>query len=350
MSGTGSGSSTTCLVQDNASLRRYNTFGVDVRARWLARLRVAQALPELLDRPAWRGAPVLVLGEGSNVLFRADFDGLVVKLDNQRVDIVSEDERGTLLRAEAGRNWHSLVGWTLDRGLEGLENLALIPGTVGAAPVQNIGAYGVELDTMIEAVEAWDTVAREMVVLPREACGFAYRDSVFKSGPGHGRHVITAVRFVLPREHELVLHYPGVREELAALGHAVPTARDVHDAIASIRRRKLPDPAVLGNAGSFFKNPIVDSAFAEGLRTLHPTLPTYPAAPGQTKLSAAWLIEQCRWRGHREGDAGVADSHALVLVNHGHASGTQLFALAERIRDSVTQRFGVTLEPEPHVI
>src|SRR5687767_10231154 len=192
--------SLTCLVQENASLRRYNTFGVEARARWLVRLRGPQALGELLQRPAWRNAPFLVLGDGSNVLFRDDFDGLVVKLDNQRVELLSDDERGTRIRAEAGRNWHSFVNWALERHHFGLENLSLIPGTVGAAPVQNIGAYGVELDSMIESVEAFDRSSGSIVPVAREDCGFAYRTSIFKTGPGADRYVIAAVRFVLPRE------------------------------------------------------------------------------------------------------------------------------------------------------
>src|SRR5687768_17921543 len=206
--------SLTCLVQENASLRRYNTFGVEARARWLVRLREPQALAELLERPAWRNAPFLVLGDGSNVLFRDDFDGLVVKLDNQRVELLSNDERGTRIRAEAGRNWHSFVGWALERNHAGLENLSLIPGTVGAAPVQNIGAYGVELDTMIESVEAYDRATGAIVPIDRADCGFAYRTGSCKTGAGADRYVIAAVRFVLPREHVPVLHYPGVREEL----------------------------------------------------------------------------------------------------------------------------------------
>ena len=340
----------TCLVQENASLRRYNTFGVEARARWLVRLRVPQALPELLARPAWHEAPYLVLGDGSNILFRDDFDGLVVKLDCQRVELLSEDERGVRIRAEAGRSWHSLINWALERGYGGLENLSLIPGTVGAAPVQNIGAYGVELARMVECVEAYDRQRNEFVSLSNDECGFSYRNSVFKSGAAAERYTITAVRFVLPRHPGLVLHYPGVREELAALGRTDPTARDVSDAVCAIRRRKLPDPARLGNAGSFFKNPIVDATRAEALRAQHASMPTYPAGPGQTKIAAAWMIDQCGFRGIREGDAGVAETHALVLVNHGHATGTQIWSLAQRVRDAVLGRFGIQLEPEPLVL
>ncbi len=340
----------TCLVQENASLRRYNTFGVEARARWLVRLRIPAALPEVLARPQWQGLPYLVLGDGSNILFRDDFDGLVVKLDNQRVELLSDDERGTRIRAEAGRNWHSLINWALERNHAGLENLSLIPGTVGAAPVQNIGAYGVELDTLVESVEAYDRRSGEFIVLSKAQCGFAYRTSIFKSAPASDRYTIVALRLVLPREPALVLHYPGVREELAAMRRGQPSARDVSDAISAIRQRKLPDPAKLGNAGSFFKNPVLDAARAEALKREHPGLPLYPAGPGKAKIAAAWLIEQCDYKGHREGDAGIAETHALVLVNHGQATGAQLWSFAQRVRDAVRKRFDVELEPEPLIL
>jgi UDP-N-acetylmuramate dehydrogenase len=340
----------TCLIQENASLRRYNTFGVEARARWLVRLRVPEALPELLSRESWAGARLIVLGDGSNVLFRDDFDGIVLKLDCQRVEVVGEDERGTLVRAEAGRNWHAFVNYTIERGYAGLENLSLIPGTVGAAPVQNIGAYGVELDRYVEAVEAYDRVEQRFVWLPNAACGFSYRTSIFKTPEARERYVIIAVRFRLPKSAELVTSYPGVREELAAMKRDTPTARDVADAICAIRRRKLPDPAKLGNAGSFFKNPVVSRERAEQLRRVNPPLPVYPFGRDEAKLAAAWLIEQCDYKGHREGDAGIADTHALVLVNYGHATGAQLWSLAERVAGEVKRRFGVQLEPEPLVV
>ena len=340
----------TCLVQENASLRRYNTFGVEARARWLVRLRLPEALPELLNRREWAGAPLLMIGDGSNVLFRDDFEGVVIKLDCQRVEVLGEDERGTLVRAEAGRNWHAFVNYTIDRGYRGLENLSLIPGTVGASPVQNIGAYGVELDRFVEAVEAYDRRERRFVWLPNAECGFAYRTSLFKMPEARDRYVITAVRFRLPRSAELVTSYPGVGEELDRMEKSAPTARDVADAIVAIRRRKLPDPARIGNAGSFFKNPIVPREVADTLRRMHPQLPIFRVDHEHSKLAAAWLIEQCDYKGHREADAGVSDTHALVLVNYGVASGAQLWALAQRIKADVFSRFGVTLEPEPLIL
>jgi len=253
-----------------------------------------------------------------------------------------------VVRAEAGAGWDALVDWTLARGLAGLENLALIPGLVGAAPIQNIGAYGVEVAECIAVVEAWDRGSGRMVRLDPPDCGFGYRDSVFKRAPD--RWIVTAVEFRLSRNGAPRLGYAGVREELDAMAIANAGPAEVAGAVRRLRRRKLPDPAVIGNAGSFFKNPVVTAESAERLRSGHADLPVYPAGPGKAKLSAAWLIEHCGWRGAREGDAGVAAQHALVLVNHGHASGAELLALARRVAASVEVRFGVRLEPEPRIV
>jgi len=331
---------------EHAPLARLNTFRVAAQARWLATIHDAAALPAVLDTPQARG-PVMVLGEGSNVLFAGDFDGLVVQLHFTGLASREDDGRAALVRAEAGVNWDALVDWTLARDLAGLENLALIPGLVGAAPIQNIGAYGVEVAETIEAVEAWDRSLARAVRLDRAECAFGYRDSVFKRAPE--RWIVTAVEFRLSRTAPLRLDYAGVREELAA-GAASPTPRAVADAVRRLRRRKLPDPAVIGNAGSFFKNPVVDAGTAARLRAAHAGLPTYPAGDGRQKLSAAWLIERCGWRGHRDGDAGISAQHALVLVNHGNATGAELLALARRVAASVEDRFGVRLEPEPRIV
>jgi UDP-N-acetylmuramate dehydrogenase len=336
------------VVERDASLRALNSFGVEARAAGLARVRDLDALPGLLDDPAWRERPLLVLGDGSNVLFTRDFDGLVLRIEAQRIQQSAWEGDDAVVRVEAGRNWHDFVRWSVDAGFGGLENLSLIPGTVGAAPIQNIGAYGVELDSRIEAVEVHDRAARRFDVLDRAACGFAYRDSVFKREPG--RWIVTAVRFRFPPTWTPNLDYAGVRDELAARGVAVPTPASVSEAISAIRRRKLPDPALLGNAGSFFKNPVVTAAQAQALGGAHPGMPSWPAGDGRSKLSAAWLIEKAGLKGHREGDAGVSAQHALVLVNHGAASGAQVAALARRVQDAVQSRFGVPLEPEPLIL
>jgi len=330
-----------------APLERLNTLRVAATARWLAELNDAAALPAVLAGPAANGR-VMVLGEGSNVLFAADFPGLVLRPSFRDVRVLADDGATVRVRAEAGADWDAFVDWTLARGLSGLENLALIPGLVGAAPIQNIGAYGVEAAETIEAVEAWDRERGRAVLIERRHCDFGYRDSVFKSAPD--RWIVTAVEFRLPKTAAPRLDYAGVREELAAVGAAEPTPRQVAEAVRRLRRRKLPDPASIGNAGSFFKNPVVDDALAGGLLAEHPGLPAHRTPEGGHKLSAAWLIERCGWRGHREGDAGISAQHALVLVNHGRASGEQLLALARRVAASVEQRYGVRLEPEPRIV
>ena len=334
---------------EHAALGSLNTFGVEASSSWLAEVRDAAVIPAVLALPAVNGTPVMVLGEGSNVLFAADFPGLILRTAFDNVRVLGDEGTSALVRAEAGAAWDALVDWTLARGLAGLENLALIPGLVGAAPIQNIGAYGAEVAESIATVEAWDRQAGRFERLDAAQCAFAYRDSVFKREPE--RWIVTAVEFRLAREARPRLDYAGVREELAAQGViADPTPQQVANAVRRLRRRKLPDPAVIGNAGSFFKNPVVEAALAARIRAEHPQAPVYPAGEGCSKLSAAWLIESCGWRGHRDGDAGISAQHALVLVNHGNASGAELLALARRVADSVEQRLGVRLEPEPRIV
>ncbi len=333
----------------NATLQSRNTFGVAATAPWLVEVADTAALAEALSLPQLREHAPLVLGGGSNLLFAGDPPGAVLSLESRRIVVVEDSGDTALVRVDAGVEWHALVLWTLRKGLMGMENLALIPGTTGAAPIQNIGAYGTEVGEFVRTVEAWDRSAGEMVRLDRIACAFAYRDSLFKRVPD--RYVVTAVEFALARKRALKLDYAGIPEELRAMGVETPTSSDVANAVIRIRRRKLPDPAVIGNAGSFFKNPLVPAAQAEALQLRHAALPVFRGDdPGMRKLSAAWMIEQCGWKGAREGDAGVAATHALVLVNHGQASGQQLLSLARRIADSVYVRFGVTIEPEPGIV
>jgi len=336
------------IVRD-ASLAARNSFKVPARAPWLVEASDSAALPELLQRAELRDGVALVLGGGSNLLFAGDAEGVVLALTGQRIERRNDHGDHAIVCADAGVEWHALVLWTLAQGLSGLENLSLIPGTVGAAPIQNIGAYGIEVRDCIHAVEAYEPATGTLHRLGRDACAFAYRDSAFKQAPS--RYIVTAVEFALPRTPALRLDYAGLRDELRAMGIDAPTPRQVSDAVIAIRRRKLPDPAVLGNAGSFFKNPIVAAAQAEALLCGHDALPVFRTGADATrKLSAAWLIDACGWKGHRDGDAGVAASHALVLVNHGQATGQQLLDLARRIADSVQSRFGVALEPEPRLI
>ncbi len=340
-------------IVERARLDARNTFGVKATAPMLVEVQDAAALPEVFAYAMLRDGPVLVLGSGSNLLFAGDPPGAVLCLTAQRIGIVADDGGTAIVRADAGVGWHDFVLWTLGHGLCGMENLALIPGTVGAAPIQNIGAYGVEVRDCIHAVEAFDRRSGAFVRFDRHACAFAYRDSLFKRDPEH--YIVTAVEFALAQTPKLVLDYAGIGEELQAMGLDSTSqelrASQVAEAVIRIRRRKLPDPAVLGNAGSFFKNPIVPIDVATALQDVHPGLPIFRGSSEDTrKLSAAWLIDQCGWKGHRDGDAGVSGSHALVLVNHGNASGTELLALARLVADSVQARFGVAIEPEPRII
>ena len=332
---------------ENAPLAQRNTLRVAAKARLLAEIRDASKLPELLAFPAVKQGPLLVLGEGSNVLFAGDVEGTVLAMATQGVQVESDGDTARIAVA-AGERWDDFVRWTLGQGFAGLENLILIPGTVGAAPIQNIGAYGTEVAEFIESVEAWDTREQRVATLDRAACAFGYRDSLFKREPG--RYIVTAVRFVLPRSRELRLDYAGIREELARMGVDKPAPFHVAEAVIHLRTRKLPDPAVIGNAGSFFKNPVVDAATGEALKREHPELAAWPGSDGRWKLSAAWLIEAAGLKGYREGDAGISNRHALVLVNHGQASGPQLWSLAQQVIAQVQTTFGVTLEPEPRVI
>ena len=334
---------------DDAPLEGRNTFRVAARASLLADVREAEGLAELMAVPGVAQQPLLVLGEGSNILFAGDAPGLVLSIAGSRIEQVEDLGEAVRIEAQAGVPWNDLLLWTLGRGLAGLENLARIPGSVGAAPIQNIGAYGTEAGEFIAAVQAWDREQGRLRRLERADCAFGYRDSLFKREAG--RWIVTAVEFLLPRTHALRLDYAGVREELAAMRIEHPRPSHVAEAIGRIRSRKLPDPLVIGNAGSFFKNPILPGHVAEALQRAHPALPVFPSgSEAERKLSAAWLIEAGGWKGHRQGDAGVSAQHALVLVNHGRASGAQILELAQRIAQDVHARFGVALEPEPTIV
>ena len=334
-------------VHERHSLQPFNTFGVAVSARWYAEAGSDAEVCEALGAAAARGAELFVIGGGSNLLLTGDLDAFVLRMVSRGRRLLGEDGGRVLVEAEAGEPWHPFVRWTLEQGLAGLENLSLNPGTVGAAPVQNIGAYGVELKDVLHSVVALDRTSGELREFHADECAFAYRDSRFKHESG--RWLILRVRFALRREAVLHLDYGPVRQRLAEQGIASPTPLDVSRAICAIRAEKLPDPQVLGNAGSFFKNPLVSETQAARLRERWPGLVAYPAGNGQVKLAAGWLIEQAGWKGYRDGDAGVHSLQALVLVNYGAASGAQLLDLARRIQADVRQRFGVELEIEPVV-
>lgn len=331
-------------------LRDRNTFHLDARAACLATVHDTTALPALLATPELRDLPPMVLGAGSNVLFAEDrFAGCLIHLQCHSARIVDDDGERALVHVDAGCGWDALVDWTLDHGLQGLENLALIPGQAGAAPIQNIGAYGVEVGRFITSVHVYDRQAGDYDRLTAERCEFGYRDSVFRREPD--RRIVTAIELLLPKSGATDLAYAGLGEELTAMGRLDPTPQNVAAAVRRIRRRKLPDPAVAGNAGSFFKNPVVTRAVAAELQSRFDGVPVFPASTdAERKLSAAWLIEQAGWRGFRDGDAAVSAQHALVLVNLGRATGSQLLTLAHRVADSVQEKFGIALEPEPRIV
>ncbi len=336
-------------LQAAAPLRALNTLALPASAAWLARIDDVRQLAALRTDPRLAGRPRFILGGGSNIVLAGDFDGLMLQVALTGRDCVAEDADAWYVRAGAGESWHDFVQWTLAQGWPGLENLSLIPGTVGAAPIQNIGAYGLEVAERFHSLRAIDLVDGKERSFATSDCRFGYRDSVFKQEGWHrdGRFLIVDVTFRLPKRWQPVTRYADVANELAARDIAAPTARDIADAVIAIRRRKLPDPAVLPNAGSFFQNPVVDSALAAALHAAHPGLPQYPQPDGRVKLAAGWLIEQAGWKGKNLGPAGMYERQALVLVNRGGATGADVCALAAAVQADVAARFGVTLLPEP---
>ena len=334
--------------QEQVDLRPYNTLGVSARARYFTNVRIQPQLQTAMRWAIENDQPWLLLGGGSNLVLADDVPGLVIRLEMSGKRVVHEDEEHVWVRVQAGEDWHELVRWTLEQGWSGLENLSLIPGTAGAAPVQNIGAYGVELKEVLQQVLVLDALDFALKQLSVEDCQFGYRDSLFKREPG--RRVILSIDLRLRKRPQLQLEYGPIRTELERRGISEPTPLDVSDAVIAIRQSKLPDPAVLSNAGSFFKNPVIGAEQAAGLKRQFPEMVQYPLADGQVKLAAGWLIEQAGWKGKAVGDAAVHQQQALVLVNQGEASGADVLALAAQIREDIAGRYGVTLEIEPVVI
>ena len=333
-------------LQQDRALTALNTFGVPVAARCYAEAADEAAVRAAEVEAARLGLPLLILGGGSNLLLTRDVEALVLRMTGLGRRILSEEGDQVLVEAEAGEPWHPFVQWTLAQGLGGLENLSLIPGTVGAAPVQNVGAYGVEIRDVLHSLLALHRPSGEVRELLATDCRFAYRDSRFKQEAGDW--VILRVRFALSRSPQLKLEYGPIRQQLAAMGIQQPTAQDVSRAVCATRSEKLPDPALLGNAGSFFKNPVVSQQQAAALREQYPDLVCYSAGE-QVKLAAGQLIDKAGWKGYRDGDAGVHALQALVLVNYGNATGSELLALARRIQADIAARFAVELEIEPLV-
>lgn len=328
------------------SLLTLNTFGVEASAGFLIALECEE---DLLSLPPFDTRKDVLLGGGSNILFASDVPGTVVHNRILGRQIVESNDDIAWVEAGAGENWHQLVLWTLGQGLSGLENLSLIPGLAGAAPVQNIGAYGVELGSVLESVTAWDLERNSWVTFDLCRCELTYRDSRFKSKEPN-RYLITSIRLRLSRRFMPRLDYAGLREEVGRSDAGELSANAVSDAVIRLRKRKLPDPSVTGNAGSFFKNPVLSPAQAQRLSGQYPDLPTWPSNENKVKVSAAWMIEHCGLKGLRNGDAGVSEQHALVLVNYGSASGKELLELASQVQFRVHSTFGVQLEPEPRIV
>jgi UDP-N-acetylmuramate dehydrogenase len=341
---------TDLVIEENCSLRDCNSFGLPAVARRLVRVASEADVKRLVDDPRLGRAPKFILGGGSNIVLTRDIaSDVVVKVEVRGRQLVEERDHAWIVEAGAGEPWHDFVAWTLDQQWPGLENLALIPGTAGAAPVQNIGAYGVELSDRFESLDAVDLMTGRTVTLAVDALRFGYRDSVFKHELA-GKSVITRVRFRLPRPWRPVLGYVDLARKVAESGHTAPDARQIFDWVCEIRRAKLPDPAVIGNAGSFFKNPVVTLEQCRDIIGRDPSVVHYPMADGSVKLAAGWLIDACGWKGKSIGRAGVYDRHSLVLVNRGGASGAEVVTLARAIQESVYGRFGIRLEPEPVVV
>jgi len=336
-------------IQPKYSLRALNTFGIDAKAAHFLKVTDVAQLHALYREPSLRAMPRLILGGGSNLLLTKDFSGLVLHIATQGIAITGEDEQQVFVTAQAGENWHAFVQWTLAQGLPGLENLSLIPGSVGASPIQNIGAYGGELAEFFHSLTAFDMTSGELLHLSKTDCAFAYRDSIFKHAL-RDRAIILEVRFALPKSWQPNLLYAELAAELASRGISNASAQEIADAVIAIRSRKLPDPAKVGNAGSFFKNPVVSAEQRNSLLAQHPALVSYPQADGSYKLAAGWLIDQCGWKGKSMGAAGVHENQALVLVNRGGATGADVLRLSNKIREEVQAKYGVMLEPEPVIV
>ena len=340
-------------VQQRASLRDHNSFGLPAVAQTLVRITSEADVRRVVDHPEYGLARQFILGGGSNVVLTRDLDAVVLKVEIAGRRLVEESPEGRLVEFGAGESWHGAVAGTIANGWPGLENLALIPGSVGASPVQNIGAYGVELKDRFHSLDAVDLVTGRSVTLNASDCRFGYRDSVFKQqgfGGLAGKSLITRVRLWLPLPWKPVLGYQDIERKMAETGNSSPDAQTVFDWVCAIRRAKLPDPAVIGNAGSFFKNPVVTEEQCRDIIGRDPEVVHYPLPDGSIKLAAGWLIDACGWKGKTVGRAGVYDKQALVLVNRGGASGAEVVTLARAIQESVYGRFGIRLEPEPIIL
>jgi UDP-N-acetylmuramate dehydrogenase len=335
-------------VRENFRLKKYNTFGIDVLARYFSTFTSAEEL-ELLSGDSKNMEPVMILGGGSNILFTKNFNGLVLKNDIPGITVISEDQDHVCVEAGAGVDWHSFVMYCVDHNYGGIENLSLIPGNVGASSMQNIGAYGVEIKDVFYKLEAFHMQEKVRQVFSTADCEFGYRESVFKK-KYKGMFAILNVTFRLRRNPVFNISYDAIEEELQKMRVDKLSIKAISAAIISIRSSKLPDPALIGNAGSFFKNPVISSHELHELTQIEAGIPSYKINDDMLKIPAGWLIEQCGWKGYRKGNAGCYEKQALVLINYGSATGKEILELSEEIKVSVREKFGITLETEVNII
>lgn len=343
-------SETTSLqLKKHQNLKSYNTLGVEATAAQFVSVKSRDQLVKVLKEPDVQSMEKFILGGGSNVLFVDDFDGLVLHMGIKGITTVKKDDNHVWIRSGAGEIWHKLVLHCVERGWGGIENLSLIPGTVGAAPIQNIGAYGVELQQVFESLEAVEVATGNTRTFDPEDCEFGYRDSIFKNEL-KGKYIVTHVTLCLSKDPELNTSYGAIQSKLEEENIQQPTIRDISDVVTAIRQSKLPDPKSLGNAGSFFKNPVVSPAKFERLKKQYPELPGYPMDDGTVKVPAGWLIEEAGWKGKVLGNAGTYRNQALVIVNHGGATGREILELAQNVQEAVRQQFDIELDPEVNII
>ena len=335
------------IVHNDFSLQRLNTFGLNARASLFSSPENIDALSSILEGYDYNQQPLLVMGEGSNILFKTDFQGLIVRPGRKGIEVFKEDEQEVWVKVGASENWDNWIAIATENGWHGLENLSLIPGSVGSAPVQNIGAYGVELKDHFAWLVAWDLQQQKLVRFDRKECRFGYRSSTFKN-ESRGRYIITHITFRLDKEPHLQLDYGPVKEAFLKAGGTTPM--ELRAAIISIREQKLPDPTIYGNAGSFYKNPIIDRAIFKYIRLDFPLIPSYPESENQVKIPAAWLIEKAGWKGKKVGNVGTWPTQPLVIVNYGGATGQEILEFSEQLRNDVDKQFGIWLEREVNVI
>jgi len=334
------------LIEKNISLKEYNSFGIDVNAESFARVSSIEELNELNSNEK---QSLLILGGGSNMLLTKNIDGLVIKNEIKGISITDAPDETVIVTCGAGENWHRFVLYCIEQDFGGLENLSLIPGNVGASPMQNIGAYGVEIKDVFHSLQAWHIREKKLYDFSKNDCGFGYRESVFKN-KYKGEFIILNVSFKLTKKHVFNITYGAIKQELEAMGIQQLSINAISQAVISIRRSKLPDPALIGNAGSFFKNPMIPNAQLTELKQAFPGIVSYPVDEDRSKLAAGWLIEQCGWKGFRRGDAGCHSKQALVLVNYGNATGQEILQLSNEIIDSVKRKFSVELEREVNIV